>query len=222
MKYKSRTISQVLSLSIAAVLLLGSAVPQPYAKAMDIMDVQKPGLVPMKDSPPPLPTDDKEKVDGLDSGVDVPHQHSDPPLDESPPLNSKMSTIEAHHIVSPVDLSGQSSSIQSVAAPDGWTTIMSENFEGGFPGPGWTVFDTDGANNGEYYWDDNSYRPFLGSWSAWPANGGANAIAPPANYPNNMDSWMVYGPFDLSDAVDARLTFFYWLSTEVDYDWFGW
>jgi hypothetical protein len=222
MKNRSRLIPKVLSLSIAAVLLLGSAVPQPSAMAKDIPEPQDSGISPLDDFSPPLPTDGKEKIDDLSSGAEVPSQQSEPPPDESPPLNSEMSTIEAHHVVSPRDLSSHGSSIQVPTSPDGWTMIMSQDFEGTFPAGSWYVFDGDGSVNGEYFWDDDNYRPHTGSWSAWPANGGADAVIPPTDYPNNMNSRMSYGFIDLTDAVDAELQFYYWLQSEQDYDFFGW
>jgi len=51
---------------------------------------------------------------------------------------------------------------------------------------------------------------------------GANGIYPrPGNdhYPNNMDTRMIYGPFDLSDAVRALTQFYLWRDIEVDYDY---
>jgi hypothetical protein len=48
----------------------------------------------------------------------------------------------------------------------GWNTLMTETFEGAFPSAGWTVYDYDGATNGEYYWDEDDYKPYAGSWSA--------------------------------------------------------
>ena len=111
----------------------------------------------------------------------------------------------------------------SPAAVDGWTTILNEGFEGTFPYSGWRVLDGDGTANGEYYWDDDDYKPYTGSWSAWAANGGRNALDPQYyNYPNNMRSWMIYGPFDLSNATDAELLFNYWNRSEYNYDYFGW
>lgn len=58
------------------------------------------------------------------------------------------------------------------AAVDGWTTVMSQNFEGTFPSGSWRVLDANGSSYGEYYWDDDNYRPYSGGWSAWAANGG--------------------------------------------------
>ncbi len=37
-----------------------------------------------------------------------------------------------------------------------------------------------------------------------------------------MQSWMVFGPFDLSNAADAELIFYYWNRSELNYDYFGW
>jgi hypothetical protein len=34
-----------------------------------------------------------------------------------------------------------------------------------------------------------------------------------------MDAWMIYGPFDLSTASEARLLFDLWLDVETSYDW---
>ncbi|RPJ23756.1 MAG: hypothetical protein EHM35_16940, partial [Planctomycetaceae bacterium] len=108
-------------------------------------------------------------------------------------------------------------------APDprltGWETIKYESFEGAFPNDLWTVLDT--SNDGyERYWDDDDYLPYAGSWAAWPANGGANGLDPQYYYyPNNMYSWMIYGPFDLSDAHAADTEFYLWREIEVSYDW---
>lgn len=105
----------------------------------------------------------------------------------------------------------------------GWTTIMSEGFEGVFPNTNWRTFDNNGTMDGEYFWDDDNYRPHTNSWSAWPARGGANGVAPQTYYyPNNAQSWMVYGPFDLRDAAAAELQFYYWNQSEQNYDWLNW
>jgi len=104
-----------------------------------------------------------------------------------------------------------------------WSTIVSEGFEYAFPSGLRNVFDHDGTTNGEYYWDDDDYKPYTGVWSAWAANGGANGLDPASYYyPNNAFSWMEYGPFDLSNANDADLLFRYWNQSEQYYDWFGW
>ncbi|RPJ32704.1 MAG: M6 family metalloprotease domain-containing protein, partial [Planctomycetaceae bacterium] len=79
----------------------------------------------------------------------------------------------------------------------------------------------DDYNDGcEFLWDDDDYRPYGGSWAAWPANGGANGLDPASsNYPPNMFSWMIYGPFNLSNATEADTWFELWREIEPGYDW---
>ena len=97
-------------------------------------------------------------------------------------------------------------------ALDSWTNIMTEDFEGTFPGSKWTLY-------GDPTWGDTSYRDRSGSWSGYCVDGGTNRVDPPGPYPNNVDGWMVYGPFDLSDASDAELLFHHWTKTETDWDY---
>lgn len=98
--------------------------------------------------------------------------------------------------------------LKGTVGSDGTVTIMSEDFEGPFPRGGWVV---DG------HWGKSPCRPYRGSYSAW-VEGGSTL---PCNsyYHNSERSWMIYGPFDLSDATSATLTFHYWLNSEVGYDW---
>jgi predicted secreted protein len=96
----------------------------------------------------------------------------------------------------------------------GWTNIMTEDFEGEFPGATWTL-------NGNPTWDDTSYRAHSGNWSGYCAKGGSNGVNPPGPYVNNMGAWMIYGPFDLSNATDAELLFYHWTKIEGEgYDKF--
>jgi hypothetical protein len=98
---------------------------------------------------------------------------------------------------------------------------MSEGFEGIFPSGLWKVDDDDGATNGEYFWGSDDYKPHTGSRSAWLARSGAAGLDPEFNnYPNYANSWMVYGPFDLSGYSDAELSFYYWLNSEAYCDFF--
>ncbi|MBE9509023.1 MAG: hypothetical protein IMY86_13365 [Chloroflexi bacterium] len=103
--------------------------------------------------------------------------------------------------------------------PSNWVTIISEDFEGSFPGS-WSVSDSNGASYGEYYWGKRNCRPYAGSYSGWGVGGGANgaSLSCGSNYPNNARSWMVYGPFSLADATDGDLSFKLWLNTELGYD----
>jgi len=96
-------------------------------------------------------------------------------------------------------------------SPDGWVTIKSEDFEGAFPNE-WTLYGTP-------TWDDESYRYHNGGWSGYCVG---SSVSPPGPYPPNASSWMVYGPFSLVGATDARLDFYRWLQTEQDYDYLYW
>ena len=104
----------------------------------------------------------------------------------------------------------------------GWANIVTEDFEGSFPGV-WDVFD-DVSGYGEYYWGQRDCRPHAGSYSGWGVGGGANggSLSCSADYPDNAESWMVYGPFDLSNASDAELLFWYWNYSESYYDGLFW
>jgi len=108
-------------------------------------------------------------------------------------------------------------------ATPGWTTILSEGAEGSFPSDnGWVVYDGN-STSGSDYWDDLSCRSYSGSWSVWSAAIGDQPDC--GNYDNDMTSWMIFGPFDLSDASDARAEFEVWTETEapdIPYDYFFW
>jgi hypothetical protein len=96
---------------------------------------------------------------------------------------------------------------------------VNQTFEGSFPGV-WDVFDNDGATNGEYFWAKRNCRANGGTYSGWGVGGGADgtALSCGDNYPNNADSWMVYGPFSLVGATAAELNFDLWLNTEFGFD----
>jgi hypothetical protein len=52
---------------------------------------------------------------------------------------------------------------------------------------------------------------------------GAGATTPCTGfYPNNLNSLLIYGPFDLRGATRAELSFWRWQRTELDYDFFSW
>ena len=110
----------------------------------------------------------------------------------------------------------QSATVNSAV---GWTTIVSTDFEETWPGP-WDVFDNTGATAGEYYWGKRNCRAYAGSYSGWVVGAGAqgSTLSCGDNYPNEAESWMVYGPFSLSSTTAADLKFKLWLNSESDYD----
>jgi hypothetical protein len=85
---------------------------------------------------------------------------------------------------------------------------MSEDFEGDFPGASWELY-------GDPTWGRTTYKAHGGSASAYCAAGGEQAVNPPGPYPDDMLSWMICGPFDLSQATDAELAFQHWTKTEA-------
>lgn len=104
-----------------------------------------------------------------------------------------------------------------------WRNIMTENFEGSFPRGDWEVEDLSDDDGGEYLWDEDDFKPHQGGKSAWPANGGDEGLDPANHdYPNDLYSWMVYGPFDLRGAAVAELNFWYWLESESCCDLLYW
>jgi hypothetical protein len=95
-----------------------------------------------------------------------------------------------------------------VSSPQGWQVIAAEDFEGSFP----NVWDVTGG------WDDRSCpgRHTNGSWAGWNADLYASSCSD--TYDDNRQDWMVYGPFDLSNASDAKVEFDMWREIEQTYD----
>jgi hypothetical protein len=112
----------------------------------------------------------------------------------------------------------QAPDIAGLLGPMGWTALAYEGFEATFPAGLWSVYDfsDDGL---DLTWDADDYWPQWDSWSAWPASGGADGLDPEFYYyPNDLNSWMVYGPLDLSNMTDVFVSFGLWYQTELDYD----
>ena len=114
----------------------------------------------------------------------------------------------------------------ATATPPQWTTILSEDFEGDFPGS-WTVLD-DLPDEQEYYWGKRGCRPFEGSYSGWAVGAGTDGqtLNCGDDYPVNAESWMIYGPFSLSDATEAEMRLSIWVNTPAaaseQYDYVCW
>jgi hypothetical protein len=104
---------------------------------------------------------------------------------------------------------------------DNWELLFHEGFEGVFPQSGCVVSDAndDGL---ERYWGPDSGRPLKGNKAAWPAKGGANGMNPGQSYPSGLDSWLVCGPFNLSQADKFIVQYSYWLDIfQGDYFFYG-
>ncbi len=116
----------------------------------------------------------------------------------------------------PVSSEDRESKLDSTISPPfrqpAWELVKYEDFEGAFPNQ-WIL-------SGDPTWGDDSYRPYMGSWSGWCANGGANAVWPPDPYPNDVDAAMGYGPFSLVGVDDADMFFYHWTKNELGFDFF--
>jgi len=95
-------------------------------------------------------------------------------------------------------------------APAANVTIMTEDFEGTFPAAGWSLTDQGGTG---HKWGKETFRKHGGSYSMWECAAGASALPSGADYANDVTTWAVYGPFDLSDATSAELRF--WRSIQT-------
>ncbi len=95
--------------------------------------------------------------------------------------------------------------------------IKFEGFESAFPNE-WQFFDTNGPTGGDQVWSDVPCLARTGSWSGWPAGpDGLNGVNPcvGAEYPNNVSSWLIYGPFSLANAQSASFNFYFRMVSEL-------
>ena len=96
---------------------------------------------------------------------------------------------------------------------------MREDGEGYFPADNnWVVKDRNNEN-GLDRWDDVECKYYEGGRSIWCADKGDMDDC--GEYDNNMDAIMSWGDFDLSDALDAQLSYYYWLDAESCCDSLG-
>lgn len=156
-------------------------------------------------------------------------------LSISPPLN------EADPALITVAYDGQRGQIMTEEMPAttrpelntaGATTVTSEDFEDNLFDPLFTTKDNNGATGGSYRWNVVSCFSTTGfpvtspgNRSIWVAGDNFNGSpalnpCPPDNatYPAELDSWLIYGPFNLAGARDASLDFFFRLDNGGDND----
>lgn len=87
-------------------------------------------------------------------------------------------------------------------------TKIAEDFEGDFPGD-WTLYSQDGFDNS--FWGLTTYKYSSANHSIWCA---ASDKSPTQGYDNNMNAWIVRGPFDFTNVHSATISFDLWLETE--------
>ena len=113
---------------------------------------------------------------------------------------------------------GQAAPAPQSEADKAWQNLLDEDFEGVFPGDTWTIY-------------SSASVPYWGTWECWSGNtathsaacaaAGPGAIGCGGLYPAYMSTWMVAGPFDLSDpditAAELSCVLNLVSETNVDY-----
>ena len=100
------------------------------------------------------------------------------------------------------------------------TILFSESFEGSWPAAPWRV--THPPDAAYVDWGRTNHRASLESHSIWCAQTGSAAPGAGGPAPANTVSWAIAGPFDLSEARSASLSFDLWLKTELSHDVVMW
>ncbi len=130
-----------------------------------------------------------------------------------PALDSRISLppeIAAQINTSPRDPAGQRGNL---------VTVLNDGFEGAFPGGVWQVFLGSGVMVDAYWGKTNSVSN-TGSSSVHPAAAGTSAINVGVDsYPDNMGSWMIYGPFSMADAQAGQISFAFINDSEFGFDY---
>ncbi|NUM47970.1 MAG: hypothetical protein HUU38_24970 [Anaerolineales bacterium] len=100
----------------------------------------------------------------------------------------------------------------------GWTNLLTENFEGSFPGA-WVMDDN---TSGQYQWGKRTCQVFEGSSSGWGIGGGSlgSGLGCGGTYPNDIVSVMISPSFSLVGATDAEMIMKGWVSLEDGWDEF--
>ena len=106
----------------------------------------------------------------------------------------------------------------NVSVAQDTANIVTEDFEGTFPTGLWNIYAQQDFTDA--YWGIEQVAS--NNKAAWCAGSGTQAIIYGTGYANSMKSWMVYGPFDLTDASWAALNFYYYNSCEPGVDKFWW
>jgi len=101
------------------------------------------------------------------------------------------------------------------------TVLLSETFEGSFPGA-WTLYSYSGPATGEHKWGKRDCRKLNGSYAGMSYGGGVvgGGLICEEPQPKNIVSWMVSPNFSLVGATAAELRYHVWQRSELNYDFF--
>jgi len=121
------------------------------------------------------------------------------------PLGLDITNVGATGVTMPFDVTLSSSC-------GGWQTIKTEDFDGPWPND-WQLSSNYTSGGTPITWGPETYRYYSSPNGGWPHA----SVADPNLYyllTSNpgvpIDSRMTYGPFDLSNATDANMTFYLW------------
>ncbi|HNP72669.1 MAG TPA: hypothetical protein PKK15_16235 [Kouleothrix sp.] len=84
---------------------------------------------------------------------------------------------------------------------------LNESFEGSWPTSDWQLSDQSSSDGGTYLWGKRNCTSHTGQFAIMAHGGGAQGSgkACGSQYPNNLNTWAVYGPVNLSNATAATL-----------------
>ena len=97
---------------------------------------------------------------------------------------------------------------------------LSEDFEGTWPGAGWELLDLSDFDGGEFLVGQRDCRPRSGQYAGWTVGGGEQGyvLRCSEHYPDDAETWAIYGPFSLAGAKDAELSFYLYGISEYEED----
>ncbi len=117
-----------------------------------------------------------------------------------------------------IDVAPRSKNRQGYAKAE--VTLISESFEGDWPIAPWIINHKEGYADVD--WARTTYRASVGTHSIYCAGRGLDAPDEGGTVPVNTASWAIVGPYDLTEATSATLSFDLWLRTEHFHDHFMW
>ena len=132
-----------------------------------------------------------------------------------------------HELQPPLRFAERPAALEAQTPPPGSTVLMTETFGASFAPitsttgttPQWRIM-TNPDDTAGYYWDKvGAGTPSTFSNSAWSASRlytATQTLTPSVStYPAGQDSWLIFGPIDLSKFVYAQLSFEYYLDSRA-------
>ena len=98
---------------------------------------------------------------------------------------------------------------KSKLAPVAWTTLINEGFESATLPVGWQVGKLESANT-DAFWTNTTYISHSGTRSCYATGAGSAGVAPPGNYPDDCESYLLTPTLSLGlyEEVYVELWFY--------------